>query len=76
MYKFLGTLVIDLGVGLVGYGVTKLSILAVDKLKELKKQGYRFTTVTDTTGDVIEVNLEDINDIVFFDNKLKYAEIV
>ena len=77
MYGIIRAIAIDLGAYVVGYGVTKLSLTAIDKIKEvMKKKNTKTTTVFDAyTGDVVEVNVEDIDNIIFFD-ELKYAKTV
>lgn len=76
MNKFLGLIVINLAAAAVGYGITEISRVAIEKLKELKENGYHFTAVSLDTGEVIEINLEDIDNVVFFKDELKYAETV
>nr|DAR15031.1 MAG TPA: hypothetical protein [Caudoviricetes sp.] len=79
MYGIIRAIAIDLGACVVGYGVTKLSLTAIDKIKEamvMKKKNAKTATVFDAyTGDVVEVNVEDIDNIIFFD-ELKYAKTV
>ena len=78
MYGIIRAIAIDLGACVVGYGATKLSLAAIDKIKErvMKKKDTKTTTVFDAcTGDVVEVNVEDIDNIIFFD-ELKYAKTV
>ena len=77
MYGIIRAIAIDLGTCVVGYGVTKLSLTAIDKIKEvMKKKNTQTTTIFDDyTGDVVEVNVEDIDNVIFFD-ELKYAETV
>lgn len=78
MYGIIRAIAIDLGACAVGYGATKLSLAAIDKIKErvMKKKNTKTTTVFDAyTGDVVEVNVEDIDNIIFFD-ELKYAKTV
>ena len=77
MYCIIRAIAIDLGACVVGYGVTRLSFTAIDKIKELmKKDNEKTTTAFNAcTGDVVEIDVEDIGNIIFFD-ELKYAKTV
>lgn len=77
MYGIIRAIAIDLGSCVVGYGVTKLSLTAIDKIKEvMRKKNTQTTTIFDDyTGDVVEVKVEDIDNVIFFD-ELKYAETI
>lgn len=77
MYGIIRAIAIELGACAVGYGITRLSLTAIDKIKEvMKKDNAKTPTAFNAyTGDVVEVDVEDIDNIIFFD-ELKYAKTV